>query len=91
MTEPYEVDLAAAARRGLAEKLPVDVAMGIVEFIFGPLGDNPHRLGKELDPPYEGVHSARVMREWRVLYIIDDKARRIRIKAMGHRRDVYRS
>jgi mRNA-degrading endonuclease RelE of RelBE toxin-antitoxin system len=41
------------------------------------LADNPHRLGKELDPPLAGVYSVRAMREWRVLYVIGDQKHRI--------------
>jgi len=62
-TEPYEVDLTRAARRALAEQLPVDVAVGVADFLIGPLAENPHRVGKELDSPLDGVYSARVMRE----------------------------
>ena len=74
--QSYEVDLTRTARRALAESLPLDVAIGMGDFLTGPLADNPHRVGKELDVPYHGVYSARVMREWRVLYVIDDTRRR---------------
>jgi mRNA-degrading endonuclease RelE of RelBE toxin-antitoxin system len=65
--------------------------MGISEFIVGPLAENPHRVGKNLDPPLEDMYSARVMREWRLLYEIDDQTRRVLVKAIGHRRDIYRT
>jgi mRNA interferase RelE/StbE len=91
VTEPvYEVDLARPARRALAESLPLDVALGVSDFITGPLAENPHRVGKELEPPLKGVYSARVMREWRVLYVIDESQQRVTVRAVGHRRDVYR-
>lgn len=90
MSHPYEVDLTRTARRALAETLPLDVAIGVSDFITGPLTDNPHRVGKELDTPLRGVHSARVMREWRILYIIDDDRRCITVQAIGHRKDIYR-
>jgi mRNA interferase RelE/StbE len=77
VTYPYEVDLTHTARRALAETLPLDVAIGVSDFITGPLADNPHRVGKELDTPLLGIYSARVMREWRILYIIDDDLHRI--------------
>ncbi|WP_246868971.1 type II toxin-antitoxin system RelE/ParE family toxin [Saccharopolyspora sp. ASAGF58] len=91
MTEPYEVDLTKPARRALAEQLPVEVAMAASEFILGPLADNPHRVGKPLDEPLDGFYSARVMREWRILYKIDDSQRRIKVQSIRHRRDAYRS
>jgi mRNA interferase RelE/StbE len=89
--EPYDVSLTRTARRHLSEQLPLDVAIGASEFITGPLAANPHRIGKELDEPLHGVYSARLMREWRILYVIDDAGRRITIRAILHRRDAYRS
>ena len=68
---PYEVDLTKTARRALAEQLPLDVAVGVSEFLVGPLADNPRRVGKELDSPLAGVYSARVMRGWRVLHRVE--------------------
>jgi hypothetical protein len=57
-SEPYEVDLTRTARRALAESLPLDVAIGVSDFLTDPLADNPHRVGKELDVPYHGVYSS---------------------------------
>lgn len=91
MIDQYEVDLTKSARRALAEQLPADVAMAAFEFILGPLADNPHRVGKGLDVPLDGLFSARIMREWRLLYEIDDDRRRIKIRSIQHRRDAYRS
>jgi mRNA interferase RelE/StbE len=88
--EPYEVNLTRTARRALAEHLPVDVVIAVSEFLNGPLADNPHRVGKELDAPFHGVHSARIMREWRVLYVIDQEQRTIAIRDIRHRRDAYK-
>ncbi|QIZ39472.1 type II toxin-antitoxin system RelE/ParE family toxin [Saccharopolyspora sp. ASAGF58] len=65
--------------------------MAASEFILGPLADNPHRVGKPLDEPLDGFYSARVMREWRILYKIDDSQRRIKVQSIRHRRDAYRS
>jgi mRNA interferase RelE/StbE len=91
VTDPYEVALTKTARRALAEKLPLDVAIGASDFISGPLAENPHRVGKQLDAPHDGVYSARVMREWRILYVIDESVRRVTIRDIGHRGTVYRN
>ncbi len=91
MTSRFEVDLTRAARRALAETLPLDVAVAVADFLTGALADNPHRVGKELDAPLLGVHSARVMREWRILYVIEDDRHRITVQAIKHRRDAYRT
>ncbi len=88
--QPYEVALNRAARRALAETLPLDVAVGVSEFITGPLGDNPYRVGRELHAPAEGIYSARVMREWRVLYSVDEQRRLVTVRNIRHRADAYR-
>lgn len=90
--EPFEVVLGSAAKRALADKLPPDVAIGAYDFISGPLRENPYRVGKELNTPLDGVHSARVMRNWRLLYEIheDMEPREIHIIDIRHRSDAYR-
>lgn len=85
----YKVTMTSAARRAL-HRLPVEMATAIAAQAEGPIAENPHRLGKELDPPYEGVWSAR-RGPYRILYTIDDTAGAITIMAIGHRSDVYRS
>lgn len=89
--ERYMITLTRGARRALAEKLPVDVAAGAVEFFAGSLATDPHRIGKRLDVPFDGVHPARLMREWRVLYVVDDKQMTVTVRSILHRRDAYRS
>ena len=42
---PYAIDLAPAARRGLA-RLPLSAATAPHEHLTGPVAGNPHRLGK---------------------------------------------
>ena len=85
--EPYEVALNRSARRALAETLPLDVAIGVSDFITGPLGDNPRRVGGPLSTPFEGIYSANVMRDWRVLYVIDEERRQVTVRDVRHRRD----
>ncbi len=75
----------------MAETLPLDIAIGVSEFIVGPLGDNPRRLGHELHAPAEGIYSAHVMRVWRVLYAIDDEYQLVTVRDIRHRRDAYRT
>ncbi|TME70146.1 MAG: type II toxin-antitoxin system RelE/ParE family toxin [Chloroflexi bacterium] len=52
------------------------------------LGDEP-RAGKPLIGELAGVWSLR-RGDYRVLYRINDGARRVEIARIGHRRDVYR-
>ena len=56
---PYAVIFSRQARRNLLENLPLDVAAAAMETIDGPLATNPHRVGKPLDEPFDGYHSAR--------------------------------
>ena len=91
MNESYAVDLTRSARRALAEHLPLDIAIGVTEFIAGALATNPHRVGKELDAPMKGIYSARVMQEYRLLYVIDEARRAVVVRGILHRRDAYRT
>lgn len=67
---PYHVAITATAARDL-QRLPEKIAAACVEFVFGPLLNNPHRLGKPLRNDLEGLHSAR-RGDYRVVYAIDD-------------------
>lgn len=58
MSQAYEVDLTKSARCALAEQLPLDVSIGASEFTVGPLAGNPYRVGKPLDAPHDGIHTA---------------------------------
>lgn len=67
----YRVVLAPAARRAIERDLPGAVAAAVVGFLYGPLADNPHRVGKALRFELEGRWSAR-RGQYRVIYRIDD-------------------
>lgn len=84
----YRVVFASAAQRQLT-KLPLPVAAAIYEHLTGPVAENPYRLGKRLDPPFDDVWVTR-RGEYRALYRIDDEARVINLAAVAHRRDAYR-
>ena len=87
---PYEVLLAPSVKRALAETLPPTAAFAAYEFIYGPLADNPQRLGAPLRAPFEGLYRAR-RGEYRVRYEIDDEHHRIIVLDVDHRRDAYQS
>lgn len=91
MTHPYELGTAAPARRALAERLPPDVAAAAVEFITGPLLENPQRIGKALTDELAGIHSARVGRNWRVLYEIDNDKHAVIVLDIRPRATAYRT
>lgn len=85
----YRVVYSSRARRALAEALPESVAAACIEFIGGDLAAAPHRVGKPLRAPLEGLHSAR-RGAFRVLYKIDEEHVTVLVVTVDHRRDVYR-
>jgi mRNA-degrading endonuclease RelE of RelBE toxin-antitoxin system len=80
--------VAPPARRAL-ERLPAKVAVAVVEFLLGPLVENPSRVGKPLRGDLEGLHSARVG-GYRIVYGVDEAVGNIDVLHIAHRADVYR-
>lgn len=70
--------------------LPEAVAAAALEFIHGPLRDNPLRVGKRLDPPFADRHVAR-RGSYRIIYTVNDDVLLIRVVDIEHRRDAYRT
>jgi mRNA-degrading endonuclease RelE of RelBE toxin-antitoxin system len=83
----WDVQLTAPARRQL-DRLPISVAAAVVETL-GAIAGDPRRLGKPLRFELEGHWSAR-RGPYRIVYRIDDEARRVVVIAVAHRADVYR-
>jgi mRNA-degrading endonuclease RelE of RelBE toxin-antitoxin system len=89
MTEPvWALRVAASAERQLS-RLPERVAAAVVEFMIGPLCDNPRRVGHPLQRELGGLWSAR-RGAYRVVYEIDDTAGTVTVLRIDHRSDVYR-
>ena len=84
----YRVRVARSAARQLAEQLPESAASACVEFLYGPLAENPHRVGAPLRTPFEGHWRAR-RGEYRVRYTIDDEGAVVTVLDISHRRDAY--
>lgn len=89
MTSPYKLQTTPTVRRQLAEELPEAVAAAALEFIAGPLLDNPQRVGRQLSPPLDDRYSAR-RGTYRVLYRIDEHAHIVTVVLVVHRCDAYR-
>ncbi|PWJ54606.1 addiction module toxin, RelE/StbE family [Quadrisphaera granulorum] len=85
----YEVELSPSARRALTRDLPEAVAAAVLEFLRGPLAENPHRVGRPLRGSVEGLRSAR-RGDYRVIYEIQEHRVVVRVIRMQHRRDAYR-
>jgi mRNA-degrading endonuclease RelE of RelBE toxin-antitoxin system len=84
----YRLFVAASAERSLG-RLPESVAAAVVEFMVGPLVENPHRVGHPLRLNFAGLWSAR-RGPYRVVYEIDDEASSVHVLRIDHRSDVYR-
>ena len=87
--EPYELVLARPAARAIAEELPAAIATTVIDFVTGPLIENPQRVGRALRNELAGVHSAR-RGTYRVLYRIDESTHEVIVLRIEHRGDVYR-
>lgn len=86
-----DLRVAASAERQLA-RLPDRVAAAVVEFMVGPLCDNPRRVGHPLQRELQGLWSAR-RGAYRVVYAIDDDggtSLTVTVLRIDHRSDVYR-
>ncbi len=70
--------------------MPENVAAAAYEFITGPLLDDPHRVGKPLDPPLAPAWAAR-RGSYLILFTVDDTDRIVEVTAIRHRADAYRT
>ena len=88
--EPYRLEIAGPAVRALAESLPPKIAAAAYAFITGALLEHPKRVGKPLNAPLAPAWSAR-RGAYRIVYLIDDIARIVKVTAVRHRSDAYRT
>jgi mRNA interferase RelE/StbE len=88
VSDRYELVIAPPARRALAERLPLKIAMAAWAFIDGPLRDNPQRAGHALRAPFEGHRSAR-RGTYRVRYRIDEDKHAVVVLDIVPRADAY--
>jgi mRNA interferase RelE/StbE len=87
-TPPRALRVAASAERQLA-RLPDRVAAAVVEFMVGPLCENPRKVGHPLQRDLAGLLLVR-RGAYRVVYEIDDEATTVTVLRIEHRSDVYR-
>lgn len=86
---PWRLVVAPSADRTLA-RLSERVAAAIVEFILGPLLEEPTRVGKPLQRELSGYWSAR-RGSCRVIFSVDCDHHEVRVVRIEHRSDVYRN
>jgi mRNA interferase RelE/StbE len=88
VTEPvWVLVVAASAERQLGQL--AKVAHAVVEFMLGPLCENPHQVGHPLQRELAGLWSAR-RGAYRIVYEIDEEASEVSVVRIDHRADVYR-
>jgi mRNA-degrading endonuclease RelE of RelBE toxin-antitoxin system len=80
--------VAPSAERALA-RLPEKVATAIVEFLVGPLLDEPQKIGRPLRGELDGLWVAR-RGAYRIVFELDDPKRTVQVLRIDHRADVYR-
>jgi mRNA interferase RelE/StbE len=80
--------MAGPAHRRL-QRLPDKIAAAVLEFILGPLLQNPHRIGRPLRGDLTGLHAARIS-SYRVVYEIDESQHKVIVLDIDHRADIYR-
>lgn len=85
----YRVQVARTAARQLTEQLPEAVAAACLEFLYGPLAENPQRVGAPLRKPLAGYWRAR-RGEYRVRYTIEESNQTVQVLDISHRWDAYR-
>lgn len=85
----WTLQIAASAERTLA-RLPERVAVAIVEFLVGPLLEEPERVGKPLQRELTGYRSAR-RGAYRIVYRVIEDGSVVRVVRIEHRADVYRT
>jgi mRNA interferase RelE/StbE len=85
----WRLVVAASAERGL-NRLQPKAASAIVEFMVGPLVDNPHRVGKPLLRELSGYLAAR-RGVYRIIYRVNEDAGTVEVVRIDHRSRVYRS
>ena len=85
----WRLVVAPSAERSLAQ-LPEKVAPAIVEFMVGPLLENPRRVGKPLIRELAGYMSAR-RGAYRIVYRIVEETSRVEVVRIDHRSRVYRT
>lgn len=84
----WTLRIAASAERQLS-RLPDRIAAAVVEFLLGPLRENPHQVGHPLQRELAGLWSAR-RGAYRVVCELDDDERLVDVLRIEHRSDVYR-
>lgn len=86
-TDAWKIEVTNPALKGIRQ-LPEKVATAIVEFVTGPLADNPRRLSKPLTTGLLGLRTAR-RGDYRVLFTLDVEEHVLCAHRIEHRSELY--
>jgi mRNA interferase RelE/StbE len=86
--EFYRVAWTPPAQRDMT-RLPPKIADAIITYVDSRLSPDPYRRSKPLSGEFEGLRSAR-NGDYRVLFEIDEPAKRLDIIRVHHRAHAYR-
>jgi len=84
----WRLVVAPSAERDLS-RLRAKIAAAVVEFMLGPLLENPHRVGKPLARELSDYTVAR-RGPYRIVYRIDEPDTTVQVVRIDHRSRVYR-
>lgn len=87
-TDAWKIEVTSPALKGF-RRLPEKAAAAIVEFVTGPLADNPRRPSKPLANELLGLRTAR-RGDYRVLFTLDVEDHILYVHRIEHRSDVYK-
>lgn len=65
------------------------MALAAVEFISGPLREDPYRVGKPLEDRHKGQRAARCGAAHRIRYLVDEATHTVIVVDVSHRADTY--
>ena len=86
--KPYDIEIKARALKAIHEKLPIKVVDVVLYFIYGPLAENPKRVGKPLDAPFIDKWTAR-RGDYRIIYGINEAKHLVTVLDVDHRAHIY--
>lgn len=85
----WSVQLTSAAVHGM-DRSPPRVIPAVIEFLYGPLAEQPRQVGRPLRGDFAGLFGAH-RGDYRILYEIRDEARIVVVHRIAHRADAYRT
>ena len=84
----YEVEITPEGLQHL-NLLPERIREAALSAVFGPIAENPRRLGKPLLGELESLTVTR-RGDYRIIYEIFEEEQVVLVHRIQHRRDVYR-